>query len=101
MHGSTSTLDADGEDLSRSVPAPRPTVRFRLGRAAHLRSRSTLIVVRLLVACPTAGAAAMLLGVARPDWAVITAAMILHQGPDRILGTYGPCTGSPGPSWAW
>ncbi len=30
----------------------------------------------------------MLLGVARPDWAVITAAMILHQGPDRILGTY-------------
>ncbi|ORL32535.1 FUSC family protein [Prescottella equi] len=88
LHGSTSTLDADGEDLSRSVPAPRPTVRFRLGRAAHLRSRSTLIVVRLLVACPTAGAAAMLLGVARPDWAVITAAMILHQGPDRILGTY-------------
>ncbi|CAM2777925.1 FUSC family protein [Prescottella defluvii] len=88
LHGSPAVLDADGEDLSRRVPAPRPTIRFRLGRAAQLRGRSTLIVVRLLVACPAAGAAAMILGVARPDWAVITAAMILHQGPDRILGTY-------------
>ncbi|QKT10443.1 FUSC family protein [Rhodococcus sp. W8901] len=88
LHGSAAILDADAEDLSRRVPAPRPTIRFRLGRAAHLRGRSALIVVRLLVACPAAGALAMVLGVARPDWAVITAAMILHQGPDRILGTY-------------
>jgi len=88
LHGSETALDVDGEDLGRRVPAPRPTVRFRLGRATHLRGRSTLIVVRLLVACPVAGAVAMGLGVARPDWAVITAAMILHQGPDRVLGTY-------------
>lgn len=88
MHSSASTLGVDGEDLTRRVPAPRPTVRYRLGRAAHLRGRSALIVVRLLVACPAAGAVALVLGVARPDWAVITAAMILHQGPDRILGTY-------------
>lgn len=88
LHGSETALDADGEDLWRRVPAPRPTVRFRLGRAMHLRSRSVRIVVRLLVACPAAGAVAMVCGVGRPDWAVITAAMILHQGPDRILGTY-------------
>ncbi|QCQ90015.1 FUSC family protein [Rhodococcus sp. SGAir0479] len=88
LHGSGTALDADGEDLWRRVPAPRPTVRFRLRRALRPRSRSTLIVIRLLVACPVAGAVAMALGVARPDWAVITAAMILHQGPDRILGTY-------------
>lgn len=88
LHSSASTLGVDGEDLTRRVPAPRPTVRYRLGRAAHLRGRSALIVVRLLVACPAAGAVALVLGVARPDWAVITAAMILHQGPDRILGTY-------------
>ncbi|PTR30572.1 fusaric acid resistance family protein [Rhodococcus sp. OK519] len=88
LHGTVTTLDADGEDLSRRVPSPRPTVRFRLARATPLRGRSALIVVRLLVACPVAGAVAMGLGVARPDWAVITAAMILHQGPDRILGTY-------------
>ncbi|MDH6281001.1 FUSC family protein [Prescottella agglutinans] len=88
LHDSETALDTDGEDLWRRVPAPRPTIRFRLGRAAHLRSRSTLIVVRLLVACPAAGIVAMGLGVARPDWAVITAAMILHQGPDRVLGTY-------------
>jgi len=88
LHGTTTDLDTDGEDLGRRVPAPRPTIRFRLDRATHLRGRSTLIVVRLLVACPVAGAVAMSLGVARPDWAVITAAMILHQGPDRVLGTY-------------
>lgn len=88
LHGTAAVLDADGEDLSRRVPSPRPTLRFRFGRAAHLRGRSTLIVVRLLVACPAAGGIAMILDVARPDWAVITAAMILHQGPDRILGTY-------------
>lgn len=88
LHGSGTALDTDGEDLWRRVPAPRPTIRFRLARAMHPRSRSTLIVVRLLVACPAAGAVAMVLGVARPDWAVITAAMILHQGPDRVLGTY-------------
>ncbi len=35
-----------------------------------------------------AGAIAIELGVGRADWAVITAAMILHQGPDRVLGTY-------------
>lgn len=88
LHGTETALDTDGEDLWRRVPAPRPTIRFRLQRATHLRGRSALIVVRLLVACPVAGALAMGLGVARPDWAVMTAAMILHQGPDRVLGTY-------------
>ena len=33
-------------------------------------------------------AVAVAAGLGRPDWAVITAAMILHQGPDRILGSY-------------
>ncbi|MEE2058384.1 FUSC family protein [Rhodococcus artemisiae] len=76
------------DDLRPEVPLRRPSVRYRLARAAHLRARSTTIVVRLLVACPVAGAIAIALGVGRADWAVITAAMILHQGPDRILGTY-------------
>ena len=50
---------------------------------------------------PAAGALAMVLGVARPDWAVITAAMILHQGPDRSFRSFQPCTASREPCWAW
>ncbi|NLU65484.1 FUSC family protein [Rhodococcus sp. HNM0563] len=76
------------DHLRPQIPLRRPSVRYRLARAAHFRARSTTIVLRLLVACPAAGAIAVALGVGRSDWAVITAAMILHQGPDRILGTY-------------
>ncbi|QBJ97475.1 FUSC family protein [Rhodococcus sp. ABRD24] len=88
LHGTETLLDADSEDLRQRIPLPRPTVLFRLQRALSPHGRSVLIVVRLVTACTVAGAVAMGLGVARPDWAVITAAMILHQGPDRILGTY-------------
>lgn len=76
------------DDLYPQIPLPRPSARYRLARAAHLRGRAVTVVVRLLVACPAAGAVAVATGVGRPDWAVITAAMILHQGPGRILGTY-------------
>ena len=81
--------EADPEDdLRPLVPLRRPSVRHRLVRAAHPGSRSVTIVVRLLVAGPVAGGVAVAAGLGRPDWAVVTAAMILHQGPDRILGTY-------------
>ncbi|MBS9374241.1 FUSC family protein [Rhodococcus sp. B50] len=76
------------DDLRLQPPLRRPSVRYRLARAAHPHSRSATIAVRLLVAGPVAGTIAIALGVGRPDWAVITAAMILHQGPDRILGSY-------------
>jgi len=76
------------DDLRWQIPLRRPSIRHRLVRAAHPRGRSATIVLRLLVAGPAAGAIAIGLDLGRPDWAVITATMILHQGPDRILGTY-------------
>lgn len=90
LHGSTGEHEsaAPEDDLWAQIPLRRPSIRHRLARAAHLRGRTTTVVVRLLVACPVAGLTAVLLGVGRPDWAVITTAMILHQGPDRVLGTY-------------
>ncbi|MCK8673557.1 FUSC family protein [Rhodococcus sp. HM1] len=81
--------EADPEDdLRPQVPLHRPSVRYRLARAAHPDGRSVTVVLRLLVAGPVAGGVAVAAGLGRPDWAVITAAMILHQGPDRILGSY-------------
>lgn len=88
VHGHDHGRADPEDDLRPEVPLRRPSVRYRLRRAAHPQGRSATIVVRLLVAGPVAGGAAVALELGRPDWAVITAAMILHQGPDRILGTY-------------
>ncbi len=88
LHGIEHDEAVPEDDLQAQIPLRRPSIRYRLGRAAHPRGRSATVVLRLMVACPMSGAVAVALGVGRPDWAVITAAMILHQGPDRILGSY-------------
>lgn len=79
---------SETDDLRPQPPLPRPSARYRLARAARPGSRSWTIVLRLVVAGPVAGALALACDVGRPDWAVITAAMVLHQGPDRVLGSY-------------
>lgn len=66
---------------------PRPTVVQRI-RWALISPRTRILAIRLTVGCVLAGAAAIAIGLPRPDWAVITAAMILHQGPDRVLGSW-------------
>ncbi|MGC0362528.1 putative membrane protein YccC [Rhodococcus sp. 27YEA15] len=78
--------DVDGDGTH--PPLKEPTVAYRFLRACHPSSRATTTAVRLLIACVVAGTVTIVLGIDRPDWAVIAAAMVLHQGPDRILGTY-------------
>lgn len=75
------------EERLELMPGPKPTVAERL-RWALPTPRTRILATRLTVACLVAGAAAILLGMPRPDWAVITAAMILHQAPDRVLGSW-------------
>lgn len=43
--------------------------------------------IQLTVAALISGCAAALVGLPRPDWAVMSAAMVLHQGPARGIGT--------------
>jgi hypothetical protein len=76
------------DDLHAQVPLRRPPALHLLARASHPHGRTVTILVRLLIACPVAGVLALVLDTGRPDWAVITTAMILHQGPDRVLGTH-------------
>ncbi|NMM86608.1 hypothetical protein B2J88_19930 [Rhodococcus sp. SRB_17] len=78
----------DVDDIGAHPPLPDPKIRYRFLRACNPSSRATITALRLLVACTVAGSLTVLLGIDRPDWAVIAAAMVLHQGPDRILGTY-------------
>ncbi|MFF0818210.1 FUSC family protein [Rhodococcus sp. NPDC003318] len=88
LHGVPHESAASEDDLRAQIPLRRPSIRHRLALAAHPRGRTATVVARLVVACLVAGSTAVLFGVGRPDWAVITTAMILHQGPDRVLGTY-------------
>ncbi|NRI65099.1 FUSC family protein [Rhodococcus sp. MS16] len=78
----------DIDEVGVYPPLPDPTIRYRFLRACNPSSRATITAIRLLLACIAAGSLTVLLGIDRPDWAVIAAAMVLHQGPDRILGTY-------------
>ncbi|TSD45773.1 FUSC family protein [Rhodococcus sp. KBS0724] len=78
----------DVDEIGVYPPLPYPTIRYRFLRVCNPSSRATITAIRLLLACTAAGSLTVLLGIDRPDWAVIAAAMVLHQGPDRILGTY-------------
>mgnify|MGYP005986885091 FL=1 len=89
--GSKNTaVDPRGEAdaLGVHIPLPRPAIMYRLRRACRHGDRSGVIVIRIVIACWAAGLLAVVCEIDRPDWAMITAAMILHQGPDRIAGTY-------------
>ncbi|WLP89336.1 FUSC family protein [Gordonia sp. NB41Y] len=86
----TGRADTDSPAIT-STPDPErtdtPTVAERL-RWGHRSVRTRTLALRLGLACVIAGGAAIAVGLPRPDWAVITAAMILHQGPDRLLGSW-------------
>lgn len=96
VHGQLAALLHDDPDSAISgaqaerlelMPFPKPTVAQRL-RWTLDSPRTHILAVRLTVACLLAGSVAILTGLPRPDWAVITAAMILHQGTDRVLGSW-------------
>ncbi|MET9200337.1 FUSC family protein [Gordonia sp. NPDC003585] len=74
------------EELDLMV-LPRARVGERL-RWGLRRPRIPVLALRLTVACVVAGGIAIAVDLGRPDWAVITAAMILHQGPDRVTGSW-------------
>lgn len=79
---------SDLDDIRPLVPMARPGVRYRLVRSLHPSSHAWTTTVRLVIACMLAGVLTVALGTGRPDWAVIAAVLVLHQGPDRIMGTY-------------
>ena len=76
------------DDVHVYRPLRRPGVLHRVCRAATPGSRTWTITIRVFVACTVAGLGSVALGLSRPDWAVISVAMILHQGPDRVLGSF-------------
>lgn len=75
-------------DLNRlSIPLARPSIRYRIYRSLTLYSHATMTAVKVLVSCLLAGVVGIALGFDRPDWAVVSAMLVLQWGPDRKPGT--------------
>ncbi len=75
-------------DLSRhAVPLSRPSVRYRVYRSLHWYSQATMASLKVTVACLAAGVVGIACGFDRPDWAVLSAMLVLQWGPERRAGT--------------
>ncbi|MET8796759.1 FUSC family protein [Nocardia sp. NPDC004568] len=75
-------------DTGRPAPTPRPSLRYRLLRSLSPDSHAMVSANRIGVAALLAGCSTVALDLGRPDWAVLTVTVLLHQGPDRVRGTY-------------
>lgn len=75
-------------DLNRlSIPLARPSIRYRIYRSLTFYSHATMTAVKVCVACLASGVLGIALGFDRPDWAVVSAMLVLQWGPDRKPGT--------------
>lgn len=75
-------------DLTRhTVPLARPSIRYRVYRSLHWYSQATMASIKVTVACLGAGVLGIACGFDRPDWAVLSAMLVLQWGPERRSGT--------------
>ncbi|GAB18887.1 hypothetical protein GOEFS_069_00130 [Gordonia effusa NBRC 100432] len=68
-------------------PLPRPSVVHRLPKSAHAHTLPAYIAGRAIIAALIAGGLSILLGLGRPDWAIIAVVLVLQMGPDRVRGS--------------
>ncbi|GAB3691423.1 FUSC family protein [Corynebacterium nasicanis] len=69
------------------IPHTRASISYRLYRSLHAHSHATVTALRVFAAALGAGALGIILGFDRPDWAIVSALLILQWGPDRLPGT--------------
>ncbi|MEJ5998455.1 FUSC family protein [Corynebacterium sp. H130] len=86
--GATASDSPTYVDTTRLViPHTRPTAKFRLYRSISWHSHATVTTVRILLASLAASVVGIALGFDRPDWAIVSAVMMLQMGPDVVAGT--------------
>ncbi len=74
------------DPLAISPPLGRPTVAHRLRMATAPFSHAQITTGRVIVSAFCAGAISVVVGLTRPDWAILGAVLVLQLGPDRIRG---------------
>lgn len=70
-----------------AMPHSRPTARYRIYRSLTADSHAMVTTKKVLVAGLATGVVGVALGLNRPDWGVISALLILQNGPEKIPGT--------------
>lgn len=65
----------------------RPSIWYRMRRSVRFRSHATITAGRVGVACLGAGVLSAAVGLTRPQWAILSALVIIHLGPDRLHGS--------------
>lgn len=74
-------------DPSRAaIPHTRPTINYRFYRSMDFSSHASVTAQKVFLACVSAAVAGIALGFDRPDWAVVSAMLMLQWGPDRTAG---------------
>lgn len=71
----------------RRIPHNRPSASYRLHHSMHRYSHATLTATQVFLAALSCGVVGIVFGLDRPDWAIVSALLILQWGPDRLPGT--------------
>lgn len=69
------------------IPHSRPTARYRIYRSLTADSHAMVTAKKVAIAGLATGVIGVALGLNRPDWGVISALLILQNGPEKIPGT--------------
>ncbi|WIM67132.1 FUSC family protein [Corynebacterium breve] len=69
-----------------AIPHTRPSVMYRLTRSANRHSHAFITAEKVFFATFLSALVGVALGFDRPDWAVVSALLMLQWGPDRIPG---------------
>ncbi|MFW0789485.1 FUSC family protein [Gordonia sp. CPCC 205333] len=80
-------LSSPDAAASFAPPLPRPSVSHRLAQSAHPHTLPAYVASRVVLAALVAGGVSVLLGLGRPDWAIIAVVLVLQMGPDRVRGS--------------
>ncbi len=69
-----------------SIPHTRPAANYRIYRSTSRFAHAAVTAEKILIASVLAGVTGIALGLYRPDWAIVSALLMLQWGPDRVPG---------------
>ena len=69
-----------------SIPHTRPSANYRIYRSMSRHSHAMVTAEKILLASVLAGVTGVAMGLYRPDWAIVSALLMLQWGPDRVPG---------------
>lgn len=75
------------DETQTTIPLARPSVSYRIFRSFDRYSHASMTAAKVAITGGLAGLISVLVGLDRPDWAVVSALMTLQWGPDRTAGS--------------